>query len=208
MHGSWYAIKGKEKAVFLDQILRRQEEYIKSLGPIKKLAQKKPLRIKKTPPTLTVVPVYEQDEPVDELVDEIESAVVVEVAETVQELSLIDTRLIPAYVEPTDGELRELEKLESGTFELDEAPSKNTTFDLVSIFDKYVPKTKGAMAKVGAKMVGLPVPDDIHARMLKFIETNKDKPNAPKSLKDLGLMCVGYTLDSLELPQTDGESSL
>ena len=184
--------------MFLDQILRRQEEYIKSLGPITKPVQKKPLRLKKAPTTLKVVPVYIPDE----IEDEIESAIVVEVDETVPELSLIDTRLIPAYIEPPDDELEEIELLDSGTFELDVAVTENTTIDLASIFDKYVPKSKGA--KMTHKMVGLPVPLDIHARMLKFMEANKDKPGAPKSLKDFGLMCLGYTLDDLEASKTDG----
>jgi hypothetical protein len=195
--------------VFLDQILRRQEEYIKSLGPITKPAQKKPLRVKKAPTTLKVVPVYIPDEIEDEIesaivveVDDIASAIVVEVDETVPEPSLIDTRLIPAYIEPTDDELEEIELLDSGTFELDVAVTENTTIDLASIFDKYVPKTKGA--KMTYKMVGLPVPLDIHARMLKFMEANKDKPGAPKSLKDFGLMCLGYTLDDLETSKIDG----
>lgn len=209
--------------MFLDQILRRQEEYTKSLGPIKKLVKEKPLRIKKAPPILKVVPVYVPDEPAVALEDEIESAptyelaeieseivaeieaeFVADVVEPIQELELLEPRLISAFIEPTDTELKEIEQLESGTFELDEAPSPNSSFDLVSIFDKYVPKTKGA--KMTHKMVGLPVPLDVHARMLKFMETNKDKPGAPKSLKDFGLMCLGYTLDSLELPQTDDES--
>jgi hypothetical protein len=233
--------------VFLDQILRRQEEYTKSLGPIKKLVKEKPLRLKKAPPILKVVPVYVPDEPAIALEAEIDSAPIYELAEieaapiyelaeieaafvaaieaesvpevveTVQELSLLEPvlplpeqelsllepQLISACTEPTAAELEEIEKLESGTFELDEAPSPNIAFDLVSIFDKYVPKSKGA--KMTHKMVGLPVPLDVHARMLKFMTANKDKPGAPKSLKDFGLMCVGYTLDSLELPQTDDE---
>lgn len=215
--------------MFLDQILRRQEEYTKSLGPIKKLVKEKPLRIKKAPPILKVVPVYVPDEPEVALEAEIESApiyelaeieseivaeivatteaeLVADVVEPIQELELLEPQLISAFIEPTDAELKEIEQLESGTFELDETPSPNTAFDLVSIFDKYVPKTKGA--KMTHKMVGLPVPLDVHARMLKFMETNKDKPGAPKSLKDFGLMCLGYTLDSLELPQTDDESIL
>ena len=233
--------------MFLDQILRRQEEYTKSLGPIKKLVKEKPLRLKKAPPILKVVPVYVPDEPAIALEAEIDSAPIYELAEidsapiyelaeieaafvaaieaesvpevveTVQELSLLEPvlplpeqelsllepQLISACTEPTAAELEEIEKLESGTFELDEAPSPNIAFDLVSIFDKYVPKSKGA--KMTHKMVGLPVPLDVHARMLKFMTANKDKPGAPKSLKDFGLMCVGYTLDSLELPQTDDE---
>ena len=233
--------------MFLDQILRRQEEYTKSLGPIKKLVKEKPLRLKKAPPILKVVPVYVPDEPAIALESEIDSAPIYELAEidsapiyelaeieaafvaaieaesvpevveTVQELSLLEPvlplpeqelsllepQLISACTEPTAAELEEIEKLESGTFELDEAPSPNIAFDLVSIFDKYVPKSKGA--KMTHKMVGLPVPLDVHARMLKFMTANKDKPGAPKSLKDFGLMCVGYTLDSLELPQTDDE---
>lgn len=191
MHGSCYAIKGKEKAVFLDQILRRQEEYIKKIGPVKKPAAKKPVRVRPTQSTLKVVPVYEP------AVVEIDDSEAVVVAETEQVIELTQPER-PAYTEPTDDELKEIERLDSGVFDLDEKSSPNIAFDLVSIFEKYVPKTKGAMAKVGAKMVGLPVPDDMHARMTKFLEKNKDKPGAPKSLKDLGLMCLHYTLDDLD----------
>lgn len=205
--------------MFLDQILRRQEEYIKRIGPITKPVAKKPVRSHKAKNPLKVVPVYVQDEPVAEIesaiiveIDDIESAQVVEVDETVQEVHVAepvldievpvaDTRLISAYIEPTDEELEEIEQLDSGIFALDEVATPVLAFDLASIFDKYVPKTKGA--KMTHKMVGLPVPLDIHARMVKFLETNKDKPGAPKSLKDLGLMCVGYALDTLEESKTD-----
>jgi hypothetical protein len=196
--------------VFLDQILRRQEEYIKRIGPVVKPVQKKPARIRKAQSTLKVVPALIVTEP------EIEQVEVVEELEPVlepvlePEIALISPQLIPAYIEPTDEELKELEEIEqpdSGVFVLDEpVPVPALAFpDLASIFEKYVPKAKGAMAKVGAKMVGLPVPDSMHARMVKFLETNKDKPGAPTSLKDLGLMCVGYALDTLETSPIGGE---
>jgi hypothetical protein len=179
--------------VFLDQMMRRQEEYIKSLGPVKKpVKENKTVRVHKAQSTLATVSIREKSN--------IESASVIEVAKTVQELLLIDTRLISAYIESTDAELKKIER-DSGTFELDEASSANTTIDLSLIFDKYVPKTKGE--KMTYKMVGLPVPLDIHARMLNFMEVNKDKTGAPKTLKDLGLMCLGYALDSLESSQPD-----
>jgi hypothetical protein len=164
MHSSRHARKGKEKAVLLDQILRRQEEYIKSLGPIKKTLTNKPPRSKKKESLVKSTPVHEIP------------------------------RLITGSLEPTDAELREIEH-DSGTFSFDQESLPSP----VSVFDKYVPKIKGE--KRTHKMVGLPVPLDIHARMLKFIEANKDKPNAPQSLKELGVMCLGYALDSLESSQ-------
>lgn len=195
--------------MFLDQILRRQEEYIKRIGPVVKPVQNKPARIRKAQSTLKVVPALIVTEPEIEQVEVLDVEELEPVLEP--EIALISPQLIPAYIEPTDEELKELEEIEqldSGVFVLDEPVPVLAFPDLASIFDKYVPKAKGAMAKVGAKMVGLPVPDSMHARMVKFLETNKDKPGAPTSLKDLGLMCVGYALDSLELSTPVDEPSL
>ena len=104
-------------------------------------------------------------------------------------------------IEPSDEELNAIDLTDSGVYPLEEYPAQNKLIDLVSLFEKYVPKTK--KAPVGAKTMGLPVPEELHSRMVKFIEMHKDKPGSPQTLKELGLMCLGYSMDAIELPQGD-----
>lgn len=84
-------------------------------------------------------------------------------------------------------------------YELEEI--KPVPFDLLSLFEKYVPKAKSM--KTEAKTMGLPVPNELHARMIKFLTANKDKPGSPQSLRDLGLMCLSFAMDAMPAPQDD-----
>ena len=172
--------------MLLEQILRRQEEYRQSLGPRSSVALAEvpevAPKIRKVKAKLVIVSVA-SPEPIEVLPE------------------------LPPIIEgPTDEELKALEMTDSGVYPLDEGVDTLKVFDLVSIFEKYVPKTKGA--KMSFKTMGLPVPLELHERMYKFLEENKEKPGAPQSLRDLGLMCLGLAMDSIEAPHGDDESIL
>lgn len=121
---------------------------------------------------------------------------------------------VPVIEEPTslglEPELAPLpieiveDKLDSGVFEL--AEIKPEPFDLFNIFEQYAPKSKGE--KMSFKTMGLPVPVELHERMTKFLAQHKDKPGSPQSLRDLGLMCLGFAMDELQAPQEDEQSVL
>ena len=87
---------------------------------------------------------------------------------------------------------------DSGIYELSEIVQQ--PLDLLKIFEQYAPKAKGE--KMSFKTMGLPVPTKLHERMSKFLAENKDKPGAPQSLRDLGLMCLGFAMDGLEETKT------
>lgn len=91
------------------------------------------------------------------------------------------------------------DKLDSGVYEL--AEIKPEPFDLLNIFEQYVPKSKGE--KMSFKTMGLPVPVELHDRMAKFLAEHKGKPGSPQSLRDLGLMCLGFAMDELQAGQED-----
>lgn len=78
---------------------------------------------------------------------------------------------------------------DSGVFALPE-----NTLDLESIFKKHVVIKE--MDTV-TKTVGVPVPLDLHKKMLDFLACNKDTPSSPKSLRELTLMCISYTMENL-----------
>lgn len=91
------------------------------------------------------------------------------------------------------------DKLDSGLFELAEiAPETSSLF---KIFEKYGPKPK--VEKMPSKTMGLPVPVELHERMAKFLVENKKKPGSPQSLRDLGLMCLGLAMDTLQAQQRE-----
>jgi hypothetical protein len=194
MHISGCAKKQKRKAVLLEQILRRQEEYRQSLGPRSSVALADvpavAPKIRKVKAKLVIAPTAPDAAPIEVLPAPIE----------------VLPELPPLIEGPTDEELKALEMTDSGVYPLDEGVDTLKVFDLVSIFEKYVPKTKGA--KMSFKTMGLPVPLELHERMHKFLETNKDKPGAPQSLRDVGLMCLSLAMDSIEAPHGDDESIL
>jgi len=81
------------------------------------------------------------------------------------------------------------------------AEIKPEPFDLLNIFEQYAPKSKGE--KMSFKTMGLPVPVELHERMSKFLTEHKGKPGSPQSLRDLGLMCLGFAMDELQAGQED-----
>lgn len=81
------------------------------------------------------------------------------------------------------------------------AEIKPEPFDLLNIFEQYVPKSKGE--KMSFKTMGLPVPTELHERMAKFLAEHKGKPGSPQSLRDLGLMCLGFAMDELQAGQEE-----
>lgn len=173
--------------MLLEQILRRQEEYIRSIGPVAKPEVVKPAKIKKSTSKkiaavctdLTVFDVFQI--PLEETVSPVEIPSVPEPALEIPE-PVLEISAIPEPV------------LEIPSFEVLTVPNKGM-FDLPYLRAKYVPK-KGV--KVPAKTMGLAVPEELHTRMAKFLEDHKKNPGAPTSLRELGLMCLGFAMDNAE----------
>lgn len=110
---------------------------------------------------------------------------------------------VPVIEEP---ESLGLEPELAPTFVYELAESKPAPFDLLNLFEKYVPKSKGE--KMSFKTMGLPVPAELHDRMAKFLAEHKGKPGSPQSLRDLGLMCLGFAMGELQATQDDEQSVL
>jgi hypothetical protein len=124
--------------VLLSQILKRQEEYIRSL----KEPKPAPMRV---------------------------------------EPSLTDSGVFPLPVEINSALTK---------------PALSAVFSFSDFHKRYV-LTKEERAGV-SKTVGVPAPLALHERMTKYIEAHKDDPGAPKTLKDLVLMCINHTLDTVD----------
>lgn len=91
------------------------------------------------------------------------------------------------------------DKLDSGIFKLEEI--KPEPCALFKIFEQYGPKPK--VGKMSFKTMGLPVPVELHERMTQFLADHKGKPGSPQSLRDLGLMCLGFAMDGLQAKQEE-----
>jgi hypothetical protein len=82
-----------------------------------------------------------------------------------------------------------LKLVDSGVFSLEKKQ------DLAGIFATYSPK--GLSKTMATKSMGLPVPLALHERMVAFLAEHKAEENSPQSLRDLGLMCIGFAMDHM-----------
>lgn len=167
--------------MFLSQILKRQDEYIKRLGVTVP-----------TQPVFAAKKVVEIEKPV------FAAKKVVEVSETcvgTSELTLIPSKL-EELAEKASVHLEEEIRVADAqvdalilTLNLVKEPS----FDLAAFHKRYVmPKSEST------KMIGVPAPLTTHAQLSAYLARHKDEPDAPKSLKELVLMCINHTMSTLE----------
>jgi len=214
--------------VLLSQILKRQEEYTRKLGlvpastPILSAAKPQPnaerearirsklkakaaariLTLHVAEPVLAVEPVLNV-EPEPAL--EPEPVLVLEPALEPEPVLVLEPALEPEpepALEPEPEPALEPEPApapvfaspeDSGVFAL---PVIHPFIDLADFHQKYVlTKEERAMT---SKMIGVPAPVDLHTQLNEYLAKHKGEPNAPKSLKEVVLMCIKHTMATLE----------